>query len=77
MTNLDSFEETNNQFLKELSELLAKYNACISFSVGEGSDTHGLYNEKMIISRQPDPNSWEDIDIKVVDGWVIDSSDFN
>ena len=74
MTNL---EEENNQFLKELGELLAKYNAGISFSVGEGSDIHGLYNEKMIISRQPDPNSWKDIDIKVVDGWVIDSSDFN
>ena len=73
MTNV---EKENNLFLKELGELLAKYNADISFSVGECSDTHGLHDEKMIISRRPDPNSWKEIDIKVVDGWTIDSSDF-
>lgn len=43
-------KDINNQFLIELKDLLKKHNAHISFSVGECSDTHGLYDEKMVIS---------------------------
>ena len=42
--------DINNQFLIELKDLLKKYNADISFSVGDGSDTHGLYDEKIVIT---------------------------
>lgn len=43
-------KDINNQFLIELKDLLKKHNAHIGFSVGECSDTHGLYDEKMVIS---------------------------
>jgi hypothetical protein len=37
------------QFKKELKELLQKYNAHIAFEVGEGSDTFGLYGERIVV----------------------------
>ena len=55
-------------FKKELKDLLKKYNASIGFSCGDCSDTHGLYDEKMII----------DIDkkeIAICDGWVFGQED--
>lgn len=33
------------EFLKELKDLLEKYNACISWTCGEGSDTYGIYDD--------------------------------
>lgn len=69
-------EEINVQLILELRELLKKYNACISFSVGSCSDTHGLYDEKMVVSRQPDPAKWEEIDVIHVDGYSLDHTDF-
>lgn len=36
------------EFCLELKALLEKYNASIEFEVGSGSDTHGLYDEKMV-----------------------------
>ena len=68
---------TNTIFLRELADLLEKYNASISFSVGSCSDTHGLYDEKMVISIRPDPKSWKEIDVLEVDGWAISASDID
>ena len=36
-------------FKKELKELLSKYNAVISFTCGDSSDTYGLYDDHLII----------------------------
>ena len=36
--------------LKEIKEVLTKHNACISWSCGFGSDTHGIYEEAMTVS---------------------------
>lgn len=36
-------------FKRELKALLEKYNASISFEVGPGSDTHGLYDEEIMV----------------------------
>lgn len=55
-------------FKKELKELLKKYNVGIGFSCGEGSDTHGLYDERMVI----------DIDNKeiiICNGWGFGQED--
>lgn len=63
----------NNQkeeFLQKLAALLAEYGATISFDVGKGSDTHGLYDEKMVIYRDEYEGAWLE-----VNGWSIDSSD--
>lgn len=39
------FPSTNKEeFLKELKALLEKYNACISWTCSEGSDTYGIYD---------------------------------
>ena len=66
-----------NKFLRELADLLEKYNANIGFSVGSCSDTHGLYDEKMVISIRPDPKSWKEFDILEVDGWNFSASDID
>lgn len=43
-------KENKENMLKELKALLEKYNITIGFSCGEGSDTHGIYDENMEIS---------------------------
>jgi hypothetical protein len=67
--------DEDKQFLVELQALLSKYNADISFSVGSCSDTHGLYDEKMVISRRLDPKSFKEVDILEVSGWSINAYD--
>ena len=59
-----------DNFKKELKQLLKKYNASIYFNCGENSDTHGLYDEKMVIDIDIDNK-----DFFECDGWVIDQSD--
>lgn len=62
------------QFRTELKALLAKYNASINFSVGSCSDTHGLYEEKMVVSHTI-PGTFKDIDLIEVYGWGICAGD--
>lgn len=57
-----------NEFLKELKELLAKHNASIEFSVGEGSDTYGLHGEKMTATIGEKT-------VTLSDEWWVTSSD--
>jgi hypothetical protein len=64
----------NDEFRLELKALLKKHNAFICFSVGECSDTHGLYDEKMVIG-QTIPGTLQEIDLFEVDGWSIGSND--
>lgn len=37
------------EFLQKLQLLLAEYNASISWSCGEGSDTHGIYGDVITV----------------------------
>ena len=62
------------EFLKEFKALLEKYNVTISFNVGSGSDTHGLYDEKMTVYHTV-PNSFKTEDWIEVSGWGIDKND--
>lgn len=57
------------QFKKELKELLEKYDATLEFYVGEGSDTHGLYDEEIV--------AWlgDHTRISLIDGYSVDSVD--
>jgi hypothetical protein len=41
--------ETTDTFLQELKALLLKHNASISWRCGDASDTHGIYDEQMVI----------------------------
>ena len=41
-------EQLNIEFRKELRALLGKYNASIDFSCSDCSDTHGIYDAKMV-----------------------------
>jgi len=67
-------EDMVKEFKRELKDLLTKYNAFISFNVGDGSDTYGLYNERMTIEhRIGDSRNY--VTLLEVDGWVIDKSD--
>lgn len=44
---------THDDFKKELKKLLEKYNATIGFAVGEHSDLHGVYGEKIVVEFRP------------------------
>jgi hypothetical protein len=54
------------EFLKEFKALLEKYDVSINFSVSGCSDTHGLYDEKMVIDHKD--KIWFE-----VNGWCIDA----
>jgi hypothetical protein len=62
-------------FLQELKDLMTKYNVSIGFSVGSCSDTHGLYDEKILIDHRPDPKSWEEETWLSVPGWWLTKED--
>lgn len=54
-------------FKKELKDLLSKYNATISFTCGGSSDTHGLYDDHLIIEIGQET-------VFESDGWYISSN---
>lgn len=66
-------KETLESFKKELKELLIKYNATIEFSVGEGSDTHGLYGEKIEVGLKTHTSKYEYFTLS--EGWCVGKSD--
>lgn len=55
-------------FLEELRNLLEQYNASISFSVSEWSDTHGLSEERMVVEIG-------NKEVATVYGWDLNASD--
>jgi len=59
-------------FLAELKKLLQEHNVTIGFDVSPCSDTHGLYDEKIVITKHEGFNekTWLE-----VSGWGIDASD--
>lgn len=64
-----------NEFLKELKALLEKYDVSIGFSIGEGSDTHGLYDERITINHRIKKDSFIEEEWLSVDGYDIFASD--
>lgn len=55
-------------FRAELKAILEEYKASIGFSVGPGSDTFGLYDEKMVVC-------FGGVEVFEVNGWSIEPSD--
>lgn len=45
-------KEKRIEFLTKLANLLDEYNADIEFTCSEGSDTSGLYDDRIIISER-------------------------
>jgi len=61
-------DQIQKEFLKELKNLLKKYNAGITFAVSDTSDTYGLSDERLEIY----------IDNKTIckiNGWSMDKTD--
>ena len=42
-------DERIKEFKQELAQLLIKYDVSIGFTCGESSDTHGLYDDQVVI----------------------------
>lgn len=63
--------DIQKQFKQELKALLTKYNATIGFDVAPCSDTHGLYDERMVATYH-DTDKRVHIELLSVDGWNID-----
>jgi len=59
---------SSEEFLKELRELLKKYKADISFCLEDGSDTYGIFGERMSISIN-------DNEVLSINGWSVSASD--
>ena len=63
--------ESMQQFAVELAQLLEKYDICIYWSCGEGSDTYGIYDERMVMA----PRMWETDGMAVsIEGSSIDAN---
>jgi hypothetical protein len=67
--------ESKELFLKEFKDLLEKYNVSLSFNLGECCDTHGFYDERMVIRHTIKKGSWQEEEWLSVDGWSIYSND--
>ncbi len=59
------------QLKSELKELLKKYNVFISACVGDGSDTHGIYDESIKIFKK----GTNEAALINISGWSIDEND--
>jgi hypothetical protein len=64
-----------DEFLRELKALMEKYDVSIGFSVGDCSDTQGLYDEKVVIDHRISRESWKEETWLEVDGWWLGSED--
>lgn len=69
-------EDAKKDFLNKLQALLEEYKANIYFTVSPYSDTHGLHDEKMVISSSLFSSSKFKEDIWYEqNGWSIDNYD--
>lgn len=66
-------EQLNIEFRKELKVLLEKYNASIDFSCSDCSDTHGIYDAKMVACFNLSDRM---IAFDLNNGWSVDKHDF-
>lgn len=63
-------EENIKEFKKELLLLLDKYNVSIGFTCSDSSDTHGLYNDHIIVQENATREN-----IIEADGWWLTGND--
>lgn len=61
------------EFLQKLKGLLIEYRVNIGFQVDDASDTHCLYDERIVFSHQT--KDCEEEDWLVVDGWSVSAND--
>lgn len=63
------------EFLQKLKQLLEEYDVSISFSVGDCSDTHGLYDEKLVFEHRVNKATFEEEMWLEVAGWSCNAFD--
>lgn len=63
------------EFLQKLKALMEEYRVSIGFTVGDCSDTHGLYDEKMVITHRVHPDKFHEEYWLIVEGWDFSSRD--
>jgi len=68
-------EAEHIQFIKELKDLLTKYNASIELVLDESSDTHGIHGEHMCVSYRTHPKEFRFETKKLADGFGVDAND--
>jgi len=61
--------KNKEDFIVELKKLMIKYNASIGFTCSSDSDTHGLYNEHIVIQIDNEP-------VIEAEGWWLNPWDF-
>lgn len=62
--------DKRNEFLTKLANLLDEYNIDIEFTCSEGSDTSGLYNDRIIISER----KTEEVILDTFNEWYLNSN---
>lgn len=63
-------EEKRIEFLTKLANLLDEYNVEIEFTCSEGSDTSGLYDDRIIISDR----KTEKVILDTFNEWYLSSN---
>lgn len=62
--------DKRNEFLTKLANLLDEYNIDIEFTCSNGSDTSGLYNDRIIISER----KTEKVILDTCNEWYLSSN---
>lgn len=59
------------EFLAKLKALLVEYQCSIGFTCSDGSDTHGLYDDHLIIDQKQDG---KDVTFFETESWWLEHS---
>jgi hypothetical protein len=63
------------EFIKELKALLEKYDAHIAFEMHDSSNTHGIYDPRIVVAFRTDRKRFEYDTVVLRDGYSVDKSD--
>jgi hypothetical protein len=75
LKKLEPVKEVKGDLKSELKALLKRHNASIEFDCGEGSDTYGIYDERIVVTVRPDPKRFEEKEIFSVNGVAMSYKD--
>ena len=68
---MQSKQERIKEFKNKFSALLTEYSAGISFDCSDCSDTHGIYNPKIVVTIRDPDNFRKEIVVIKSDGYTL------
>ena len=68
---MQSKQERIKEFKKKFSDLLTEYGAEVYFDYADCSDTHGIYDPKIVVTIRDPDNFRKDIVVIESDGYTL------